>query len=63
VCLLAKDLIKLLYVCTCVFLIYHISEYVYPYTFDKECCVQLDSYLVQRKYMSVSIYLKTDLLL
>jgi len=42
---------KLLYICTCVFLIYDILEYVYPSAFDKKINVQLDPYLVQRKYI------------
>jgi len=50
-CLLAKDLMKLLYICTCVFLIYDILEYVYPSACDKKFSVQLDPYLVQRKYI------------
>ena len=50
VCLLAKDLMKLLYICTCVFLIYDIFEYVYPSACDQKFSVQLDPYLVQRKY-------------
>ena len=48
VCLLAKDLMKLLYICTCVFLIYDILEYVYPSACDKKFSVQSDPYLVQR---------------
>jgi len=51
VCLLAKDLMKLLYICACVFLIYDILEYVYPSACDKKFSVQLDPYLVQRKYI------------
>jgi len=51
VCLLAKDLMKLLCMCTCVFLIYDILEYVYPSACDKKFSVQLDPYLVQRKYI------------
>ena len=51
VCLLAKDLMKLLYICTCVFLMYDILEYVYPSACDKKFSVQLDPYLVQRKYI------------
>ena len=51
VCLLAKDLMKLLYICTCVFLIYDILDYVYPSACDKKFSVQLDPYLVQRKYI------------
>ena len=47
VCLLAKKLMKLLYICTCVFLIYDILEYVYHSACDKK----LDPYLVQRKYI------------
>ena len=50
VCLLAKDLMKLLNICTCVFLICDILEYVYPSACDKKFSVQLDPYLVQRKY-------------
>ena len=50
VCLLAKDLMKLLYICTCVFLIYDTLEYVYPSACDKKFSVHLDPYLVQRKY-------------
>jgi len=41
---------KLLYICTCVFLIYDILEYVYPSACDKKFSLQLDPYLVQRKY-------------
>ena len=52
VCLLAKNLIKLLYICTCVFLIYDILEYVYHSACDNKFSVQLDPYLVQRKYIS-----------
>jgi len=51
VCLLAKDLMKLLNICTCVFLICDILEYVYPSACDKKFSVQLDPYLVQRKYI------------
>jgi len=51
VCLLAKDLMMLLYICTCVFFIYDILEYVYPSACDKKFSVQLDPYLVQRKYI------------
>jgi len=51
VCLLAKNLMKLLYICTCVFLIYDILEYVYHSAYDKKFSVQLDPYLVQRKYI------------
>ena len=50
VCILAKNLI-LLYICTCVFLIHDISEYVYHSECDKKFSVQLDAYLVQRKYI------------
>jgi len=50
-CLHAKDLMKLLYLCACVCLIYDILEYVYPSACDKEFCVQLDPYFVQRKYV------------
>jgi len=46
VCLLAKNLMKLLYICTCVFLIYDILEYVYHSACDKKFSVQLDPYLV-----------------
>ena len=46
VCLLAKDLIKSLYICTCAFLIYDILEYMYP-----SACDKLDPYLVQCKYI------------
>jgi len=46
---------KLLYICTCVFLIYDILEYVYDSACDKKFSVQLDDYLVQRKYI-FSIY-------
>jgi len=42
---------KLLYICTCVFLIYDILDYVYPSACDKKFSVQLDPYLVQRKYI------------
>jgi len=48
VCLLAKNFMKLLYVCTC--LIYDILEYVYHSACDKKFSVQLDPYLVQHKY-------------
>jgi len=41
---------KLLYLCTCVFLIYDILEYVYHSACDQKFSVQLDPYLVQRKY-------------
>jgi len=41
---------KLIYICTCVFLIYEILEYVYHSACDKKFSVQLDLYLVQRKY-------------
>jgi len=51
VCLLAKNLVKLLYICTCVFLIYDILEYVYHSSCHKKFSVQLDPYLVQRKYI------------
>ena len=52
VCLLAKNLMKLLYICTCVFLIYDILEYVYHSACDKKKnSVQLDPYLLQRKYI------------
>jgi len=57
VCLFAKDLVKLVHICTCVFLIYDILEYVYPSARDKKFSVQLDPYLVQRTYTFVSIYL------
>ena len=50
VCLLVKNLMKLLYICTCVFLMYDILEYVYHSACDKKVSVHLDSYLVQRKY-------------
>jgi len=50
VCLLAKNIMKLLYSCTCVFLIYDVLEYVYHSACDKKFSVQLDPYLVQRKY-------------
>ena len=42
---------KLLFICTCVFLIYDILEYVYHSACDKKFSVQLDPYLVQRKYI------------
>jgi len=51
VCLLAKDLMKLLYICTCVFLSYDFLEYVHPSACDKKFSVQIDPYLVQRKYI------------
>jgi len=53
VCLLAKNLMKLLYICKCLFfkLIYDILEYVYRSAYDKKFSVQLDPYLVQRKYI------------
>ena len=51
VCLLAKNLMKLLYICTCVFLIYNVLEYVYHSACDKKFSFQLDPYLVQRKYI------------
>jgi len=51
VCLLAKNLMKLLYICTCVFLIYDVLEYVYHSACDKKFSVLLDPYLVQRKYI------------
>ena len=51
VCLLAKTLMKLLYICTCVFLIYDILEYVTHSACDKKFSVQLDPNLVQRKYI------------
>jgi len=51
VCLLAKTLIKLLYICTCVFLIYDILEYVYHSACDKKFSVQSDPSLVQCKYI------------
>jgi len=51
VCLLARDLIKLSYICTRVFLIDDILEYVYPSACDKKFSVQLNPYLVQRKYI------------
>ena len=51
-CLLAKDLMKLLYICTCVFLIHDILEFMYPSARDKKFSVQLDpSYFVQRKHI------------
>ena len=40
-----------LYICTCVFLVYDIIEYVYHSACDKKFSVQLDEYLVQRKYI------------
>ena len=43
---------ELLYICTCVFLIYDILEYVYHSACDNKFSVQLDPYLVQRKYIS-----------
>jgi len=49
-CLLAKNLIKLLYICTRVFFIYDILDYVYHSACDKKFSVQLDPYLVHRKY-------------
>jgi len=49
--LLAKDIMKLLYICTSVFSIYDILEYVYPSTCDKKFGVQLVPYLVQPKYI------------
>ena len=44
---------KLLYICKCLFfkLIYDILEYVYRSAYDKKFSVQLDPYLVQRKYI------------
>jgi len=42
---------KLLYICTCVVLIYDILEYVYHSACEKKFSVQLDPYLVQRKYI------------
>jgi len=51
VCLLARDLIKLSYICTRVFFIHDILEYVYPSACDKKFSFQLDPYLVQRKYI------------
>ena len=43
VCLFAKNFMKLLlYICTCVFLIHDILEYVYPSACDKKFSVQLD---------------------
>ena len=51
VCLLAKNFMKLLYICACVFLIDDILEYVYHSAYDKNFSVQLDPYLVQRKYI------------
>ena len=51
VCLLAKNLMKLICICTCVFLIYDILEYVYHSASDKKFSVQLDPYLVPRKYI------------
>ena len=50
-CLHAKDLMKLLFLWSCVCLIYDILEYVYPSACDKEFCVQLDPNLVQRTYI------------
>jgi len=41
---------KLLYICTSVFLIYDILEYVYHSACDKKFSVQLDPDLEQRKY-------------
>jgi len=49
--LLAKNLTKLLYICTGVFLISDILEYVYHSACDKKFGVQLDPYLVQHKYI------------
>ena len=46
-----KNLTKLLYICTCVFLIYEVLEYVYHSACDKKFSVQLDPYLVQSKYI------------
>ena len=40
-CLLAKDLVKLSNICTCVFLIYDILEYVYPSACDRKFSFQL----------------------
>ena len=51
VCLLAKTLMKLLYICTRVFSIHDIVKYVYHSACDKKFSVQLDPYLVQRKYI------------
>ena len=39
------------YICTCVFLIYDILEYMYHSAYDKKFSVQLDPYLVQRKHI------------
>ena len=47
---------KLLNICTCVFLIYDILEYVYHSTCDKKFSVQLDPYLVQRRKYNFRIY-------
>ena len=46
VCFSRTTLMKLLYICTCVFLIYDILEYVYHSACDKKFSVQLDPYLV-----------------
>ena len=43
---------EIVYICTCVFLIYDILEYVYHSACDNKFSVQLDPYLVQRKYIS-----------
>ena len=43
--------VKLLYICTCVFLIYDILKYLYPSACDKRFSVQLNPYLIQRKYI------------
>ena len=40
-----------LYICTCVFLVYDIIEYVYHSACDNKFSVQLDAYFVQRKYI------------
>jgi len=48
--LLAKNLMELLYICARAFLIYDILEYVYHSACDKKFSVQLDPYLVRRKY-------------
>ena len=58
VCLLAKNHMKLLYICTCVFLIfYDILEYVYHSACDKKISVHLDPTLYSANTYSVSMYL------
>jgi len=54
VCLLAKNLMKLLYICTCVFFdLWYFRVRVSPWhsACDKKFSVQLDPCLVQRKYI------------